>query len=63
MPKVNCKILEWARETAGLTLENAVKKLDIHQARGVSAIDRLISWESGEVEPPRSLLKDSVDLY
>ena len=56
MPRVNHKILQWARETAGLTLEEAAVKLDLHQARGVSATDRLAALESGNDEPTRSLL-------
>jgi Zn-dependent peptidase ImmA (M78 family) len=56
MPKVNHEILEWARETAGLTLEEAVAKLELHQARGVSGADRLAALESGDDEPTRSLL-------
>jgi len=63
MPKVNYKILQWARETAGLTLEEATKKLNLHQARGVSAIDRLTALESGDDEPTRSLLKRMAKQY
>ena len=41
MPRINPEILVWARETAGLTPEEAVKKLGIADAHGVVAIDRL----------------------
>jgi cytoskeletal protein RodZ len=30
MPSVNPEILSWARETAGLSLEEAAEKLGIH---------------------------------
>jgi len=56
MPKVNPDIIRWARQTAGLTLEEATHKLDLQQARGVPATDRLAALESGENEPSRSLL-------
>ena len=48
MPKVNPDILRWARKTAGLTPEEATKKLQLREARGVSAVNRLASLESGE---------------
>ncbi len=56
MPKVNPKILIWARETAGLSPEEAVKKLDINDARGVAALDRLDALEAGEHAPSRPIL-------
>jgi len=48
MPRISPKILTWARETAGLTPEQAVQKLDIKDARGVPAVQRLAAYESGE---------------
>ncbi|MFH1884841.1 MAG: XRE family transcriptional regulator [Planctomycetota bacterium] len=63
MPKVNPDIIRWARETAGLTLEEAAKKLTLHQARGVSAIDRLAALESGDDEPTRSVLTKMAKQY
>ena len=56
MPTVNPEILLWARETAGLTLHDAVVKVGIGDARGVAAVDRLAGLERGEVEPTRSVL-------
>jgi Zn-dependent peptidase ImmA (M78 family) len=56
MPNVNPEILRWARETAGLTLEEAAAKLSIADARGVSADKRLAAYEVGEAEPSRPLL-------
>lgn len=63
MPKLNPDIIRWARETAGLTLEESAKKLGIHQARGVSAVDRLAALESGDDEPTRPLLMKMVKQY
>ena len=56
MPAVSSGILAWARETAGLTPRTAVARIGIRDARGVSAVDRLMSLERGETEPTRSLL-------
>jgi Zn-dependent peptidase ImmA (M78 family)/transcriptional regulator with XRE-family HTH domain len=63
MPRVNPQIIRWARETAGLTLEEAAGKLDLHQARGLSATDRLAALESGGEEPTRSLLARMAKQY
>lgn len=56
MPPINPEILVWARETAGLTPEEAVRKLGIRDARGVAAVDRLTALETGSAEPTRPLL-------
>ena len=56
MPSVNPDILIWARETAGFTLEEAVQKLGINDARGVAAVDRLAALEAGDVNPTRPML-------
>lgn len=63
MPKVNSEILKWARETAGLTLEEAATKINLQQARGISASDRLAALENGENEPTRSLLTRMAKQY
>ena len=56
MPAVNPRILVWARETAGLTLQEAVARVGIGDARGVAAVDRLAALERGENEPTRPVL-------
>lgn len=56
MPRVNAKILVWARKTAGLTPEEAAEKLGINDAHGIAAVDRLAALESGTNEPSRSML-------
>ena len=63
MPQVNPDILLWARETAGLTPEEAVRKLGLNDARGVAAIDRLSNLESGEVPPTRAMLSKMAKQY
>ena len=56
MPAVNPEILVWARKTAGLTLQDAVAKVGIRDARGVAAINRLTALERGEERPTRPIL-------
>ncbi len=63
MPKVNHDIMRWARETAGLTVDQAVDKLGINDARGVIASDRLAAIEQGAVEPSRPLLLKMAQQY
>ena len=60
MPKVNPEILVWARETANLTAEEAVKKLDI---QGDTALERLRQLETGETDPSRPMLVKMAKLY
>lgn len=63
MPRINPKILRWARKTAGLTPDEAVKKLAINDARGINALDRLAALETGETIPSRPLLVKMAKLY
>ena len=56
MPAVNPEILVWARKTTGLTLQDAVAKVGIRDARGVAAVDRLTALERGEETPTRPIL-------
>jgi len=65
MPKVNPDIMRWARETAGLTLEDAATKIELRQARGVSGADRLAALESSDegTEPTRALLTRMAKQY
>ncbi len=63
MPKVNPDIIRWARETAGLTVEEAADKLGLRPARGLSPIDRLAALESGDEEPARAFLVKMAKQY
>ena len=63
MPDVNPEILVWARETAGLTRDEAVAKLGIGDARGVAATDRLTALETGDVAPTRPMLVKMAKRY
>lgn len=49
-------VLKWARESAGLTVSEAARKLNIQAARGVSPAERLEALEAGNESPSRPLL-------
>ncbi len=56
MPKVNPHIMVWARESAGLDLATAAKKLGIDDTKSRSAESKLAAYESGAKLPTHSLL-------
>ena len=56
MAAVNPDILTWARETAGLDLEAAARKVSLNTARGISGADRLAALEGGDGTPSAALL-------
>lgn len=57
------EILTWARETAGLSLEDAARALSLKPARGESSVQRLAKFESGDGEPSRTLLEKMARTY
>ena len=64
MPRVNPKILVWARETAGLTPEEAARRnQSLRDTRDASALDRLNALEYGMDEPSRSVLVEMARVY
>ena len=63
MPNVRPTVLTWARETAGLTREEAARKLQIGRARGIEPVDRLAALESGDAHPTRPLLAKMAKSY
>ena len=63
MPKVNPEILVWARETAGLELVEAARKLGFRNTRNVSAVGKLAALESGDAEPTRPQLVKMAQEY
>ena len=56
MPKVNPDILRWARETAGMSLEDAAHAINLNPRQGVPAAARLAKLEKGDGQPSRPLL-------
>jgi Zn-dependent peptidase ImmA (M78 family)/transcriptional regulator with XRE-family HTH domain len=63
MPRVNPDILVWARETAGLSLREAAKRIALRDARGVPGAERLRMLETGEDEPSRAQLAKMATKY
>ncbi len=54
------EILTWARETAGLSMEDAARSVGM---TGKSAVERLAKIESGEKEPAAPLLEKMAKAY
>lgn len=63
MPRINPAILTWARETAGLSLEEAARRIPIRATKKATAIERLLALESGTTEPRRSTLVHMAKAY
>jgi len=59
----NHEILRWARDTAGLSIDEAAAKLQLKAARGASAHDRLKAFEAGDVVPTRPMLLKMSKVY
>src|SRR5271157_645725 len=53
---VNPEILAWARDTAGLTVDQAAHALAFQDTRDRSAVQRLMALEAGDEQPSRSVL-------
>lgn len=49
-------VLRWARETLGLSIEEAASKLKI-------SANQLVAWESGEAAPSVAKLRNIADIY
>jgi Zn-dependent peptidase ImmA (M78 family) len=56
MADLNPDILVWARETAGLTPDEAVRKLSIGQTKNMTGAEKLAAYEKGVLAPSRPLL-------
>lgn len=63
MGAIRPQILRWARETAGLSLENAARAVGLKEAWGQKGWERLAAMEAGTEEPPRSLLVKMAKAY
>jgi Zn-dependent peptidase ImmA (M78 family) len=63
MPQVNPEILKWARETAGLSLDEAAKAIALNAAHGRTGGERLAALEAGDGEPTRQQLARMADKY
>ncbi len=63
MVAVNPENLIWARETVGLSLKEAAKKLNLRDTKKLTAIEKLKLLESGEKEPTRAQLNKMSKAY
>ena len=60
---VNPDILVWARETAGLDIEDAAAKLQLTTSVKSTAVEKLEAMESGEKQPTRNQLNAMANVY
>lgn len=63
MPAVKPELLVWARETAGLTLEDAAERVGVGATKTATAAERLSAMESGRKEPSRTVLLEMARVY
>ena len=63
MPRVNPEIMVWARETAGLTREEAATKLGFRDSGISTATEKLAAVEHGQKEPSRPQLVKMAGRY
>ena len=63
MPEVKPEIMVWARETAGLTQQEAAGKLGFKDSRNSDAVDKLAALEFGVKEPTRPQIVKMADIY
>ncbi|TDX29087.1 Zn-dependent peptidase ImmA (M78 family) [Modicisalibacter xianhensis] len=62
MGKANPTILKWARETSGLSLEEAARKLSLG-GKSISGAEALQAFEAGEKSPTRRQLMNMAKQY
>ena len=63
MPRVNPEIMVWARESAGLTQEEAARKLGFRDSGISTAAEKLAAVECGRKEPSRPQLVKMAGQY
>lgn len=59
----NPEILKWARETAGLDLDEAAKKLGFRDSKKRTAIEKLENLENGQENPTNAQLNKMAKAY
>lgn len=60
---INPEILVWARQTAGLSADEAASKLSLSTSAKSSAEDKLLALESGQAQPTRNQLSSFANVY
>jgi Zn-dependent peptidase ImmA (M78 family) len=61
--QINPRMLSWARETAGFSVEEAAEKLGLKDSAKASAIDKLRALEAGERAPSQGQLLKAATTY
>lgn len=61
--QINPRLMTWARETAGLSLEEAAEKLGLKTTAKASAAEKLLAVEDGTRPVSQGLLQKSVAAY
>jgi Zn-dependent peptidase ImmA (M78 family)/transcriptional regulator with XRE-family HTH domain len=61
--RINPRILKWARETAGLTVEEAAEKLGLNDSARATAIQKLQAFEDGTTTLSRTMLERAASVY
>lgn len=61
--RINPDILVWARETAGLSVEDAAERLSLTTSAKSTAAEKLLALEAGEKEPTKGQLAAAANAY
>jgi Zn-dependent peptidase ImmA (M78 family)/transcriptional regulator with XRE-family HTH domain len=61
--RINPDVLRWARETAGLSVEEAAERLGLKDTARATAVDKLQQLEAGDRMPSRTTLEKAVTAY
>jgi Zn-dependent peptidase ImmA (M78 family) len=61
--QINHRILSWARDTAGLLVEEAAEKLGLKDSAKASAAQKLLDFENGLREPGLTTLLKAASVY
>jgi transcriptional regulator with XRE-family HTH domain len=61
--QINPRLLAWARETAGLSLEEAAAELGLKATAKITAAEKLLEAEEGARLVSQSLLEKAADTY
>jgi transcriptional regulator with XRE-family HTH domain len=61
--QINPKILTWARETAGLSVDEAAERLGLRDSAKATAAEKLAAMERGSPEPSSTTLQKAAAIY
>jgi len=61
--QINPQVLIWARETAGLSVEEAAEKLGMKDTSRATAAEKLLQYETGQRAPGQTTLQKAASVY